>query len=128
MVETPEGTLTIELSWMKMTGVDANLTLYGTDGWKTEKRYWAEHINLNPERDEDESLAQVVSEWAGMPLADAEAWVNETVSRWRRSSAFDYNVKIGHQSKLLMIGLAVVAVLALVGVAALVWLVVELLT
>ncbi len=128
MIETPNGTLTIELSWITLTGVTANMTLYGADGWKADTRYWAEDVEHNPERDEDGSLAQVISEWTGVAAVEAEAFVEDTVSHWRASSEFEYDIKISRWTKQLMAVLAVVAVFALVGVAAVIWLVVSALT
>lgn len=128
MIETPKGRVTIKLDWMKQTGIAANMTLYGPDGWKADTRYWLEEVSQNPERDEDGTLAEVISEWTQMPTADAEALVEETVSRYRGSSAFEREVKINRQAKRLMGIVAVGVVLALVGVAALVWLLVSALT
>jgi hypothetical protein len=126
MIETPDGILAIKLEWMKQTGVSANMTLYGADGWNAGARSWFERDEWSP--DEDKSLAQVISEWTGMPRVEAEAFVEDTVSRWRRSSAFEEDVKLSRWSMRLMVGLAVAAALALVGVAALVWLIVSALT
>jgi hypothetical protein len=102
MVETPEGMLTIQLDMVRVGGIDASMTLYGADGWITERRGWVEQFRQGPERDGNESLAQFISEWTGMPPDDAAAFVEETVSRWRRSSAYEYDVQIGRWSVQLM--------------------------
>jgi hypothetical protein len=132
MVETPEGMLTVELAWLRVVGGGggfyADMTLYGAGGWKADRRHWSEQFSENPETNEEETLPQVISDWTGMPPVDAEVFVEETVSRWRRSSAFETDRKIGRQSMQLMAAVAVVTVLALVGVAALVWLAVSALT
>jgi hypothetical protein len=127
MVETPRGMLAIHLGFIRMGGIDATMTLYGADGWNADQRTWMEHYP-DPERPENESLAQFISEWTGMPPGDAEVFVEETVSRWRRSSAYERDVQIGRWSSQLMLAVAVVCLLALFGVAALVWLVVSALT
>jgi hypothetical protein len=126
MIDTPNGVLVIKLDWLKQTGVSAFMTLYGPDGWNAAERSWFERDEWSA--DEDKSLAQVISEWTEMPPVEAEAFVEKTVSRWRRSSAFEKDVELGRWSMRLMVALAVAAVLALVGVAALVWLVVSALT
>jgi hypothetical protein len=127
LIQTPNGVLAIKLGWFKQTGVEAYMTLYGADGWPADTRSWFEQWAY-PERNEDGNLPQVVSELTGMTLPDAEAFVEETVSRWRRSSAFERDVKANSYAARAIAVTALVAVLALVGVAALVWLVVSALT
>jgi len=118
----------IELDWMKETGATASMTLYGSDGWKAGTRYWEEQTSPNSERARAGSLAQVIAEWTEMARAEAEAFAEETVARWRRSSAFEEDVRVNRYAHRAIAAMAVVAVLALVGVAALLWLVVSALT
>jgi hypothetical protein len=127
LIETPNGMLTIELGWMKQTGMDAKLALFGPDGWKADKRFWVEKYGALPDRD-NASLSQVISDWTGMPSAEAEALVTETVARWRGSSAFDDEIRVNRSAGRAKNVLFAVRVLALVGVGAVIWLVVSALT
>ena len=127
LVETASGVLAIRLNWTRWSGISVVMTLYGADGWPADARSWAEQFQT-PERDQVGTLPEVISAWTGMSPVDAEAFVEETVSRWRQSSAFEEDVKFNRWSILFLVALAILAVLALVGLAALVWVIVSALT
>jgi hypothetical protein len=127
LIETPKGTLALRFGWMKSTGIDAMLELYGPDGWKSDRRFWMEKHDAMPGQSRA-TLPQVVSEWTGMPRADAEVCVTESVEQWRGSSAFASDVQINRWTKPTLGALVMIVALALAGLAALVWLILSALT
>jgi hypothetical protein len=127
LVETPRGMLTIEPGWFKPSGLSAGLTLYGPDGWNIDKRYWTERYGTAPDQ-EPKRLTQLISEWTEMPHAEAETLVDETFAQWRDSPAYEEQLKLQRNTYRAIGVMLGIAVLALAGVAALIWLLVSALT
>src|SRR5437868_2264714 len=102
LVETPRGMLTIDFfytEWPKATGVEAELNLYGTDGWNSERRKWKE-------LSKGESLPELIAEWTGLPADGAEALVAEMLEQWQVSPAYTWNRRTSRWSFWLFLGVA----------------------
>jgi hypothetical protein len=120
--------LTIELI-TSMSELAAHMELFGPDGWKTGRRSWSEEFGAGKRSDHRPvPLPQVISEWTGLPIGDAEALVAETVEHWRGSPAYERELKLDRLTSRTLRILVGLAVLTLAGLAGLVWLIVSVLT
>ena len=104
LVETPRGMLTIELSYvanavMAVDALEAEMTLFNSDGWNFERRGWMKPPN-------SEGLPELISEWTGLPAASAEAVVAETLAHWKASAAYEWDIQIGRWTGRLVAGIA----------------------
>jgi hypothetical protein len=123
IVQTSRGWLEIGMLNMRWPGFMVSVKRYDEDGWLVEEKgQW--YANRS-----DESLAQFLSSFAQLPEPEASELASHVQGPWREtwlaSGGAEETPKLERVALGSIIGLVAVALLALMGVAFIVWLVVE---
>jgi len=120
IVQTSRGWLEIGLFNMRGLGFGVSVTGFDEDGWDVaEKEQWYAKRS-------DESLAQFLSSYAQLPEPEANELASQVQGPWRETwlarGAAEQNPKLERFALKSIIVLMVVGLLALLGVAFIVWL------
>jgi len=123
IVQTSRGWLEIGMLNMRWPGFMVCVTRVDEDGWGAdEKRQW--YANRS-----DESLVQFLSSYAQLPEPEASELAGQVQGPWRETwlarGGAEENPKLERVALEWIVGLVIVALLALMGVAFIIWLVVK---
>jgi hypothetical protein len=76
LVETSVGQVELDLTKLKIGGLNARVSIFGNDGWDIGQHGWSEQYSQN------EALADVL-EKAGLPEDEAARIASETLAQWK---------------------------------------------
>jgi hypothetical protein len=125
LIDTSTGSAVLDLDRLAGAGWHLRVTRFGADGWEDGGAIWFEHTEAMTR---PRTLPEFLSSELGVPTAEAEGlaqdilgpWLQQWESRGGRERAKGVN----RLSATLMAGVGVLIVLACLGVALLIWLLV----
>jgi len=77
LVETSGGQIELDLTKLKIGGLNVRVNVFGDDGWDIGRHSWSEQYS------ENETLADVIEKKAGLPQDEAERIASETLAQWK---------------------------------------------
>jgi hypothetical protein len=77
LVDTSGGPIELDLTKLKVGGLNVRVSVFGDDGWDTGRQAWSEQYS------EKETLADLIERIAGLPRDEAHRIAAETLDQWK---------------------------------------------
>jgi hypothetical protein len=77
VVETSGGRIELDLTKLKIGGLNVRVSVFGDDGWDAGRHAWSEQYS------ESETLSDVLEKSVGLPRDEAERIASETFDQWK---------------------------------------------
>ena len=77
LVETSGGPIELDLTKLKVGGLNVRVSVFGDDGWDAGRHAWSEQYS------ENETLSDVIEKAVGLPRDEAQRIASETLDQWK---------------------------------------------
>jgi hypothetical protein len=83
LVETSGGRIELDLTELRIGGLNVRVSVFGDDGWDAGRHAWSEQYS------ENETLSDVIEKAVGLPRDEAERIASETLDQWKTRGGED---------------------------------------
>jgi hypothetical protein len=77
LVETSGGQIELDLTKLKIGGLNVRVSVFGDDGWDAARHVWSEQWS------ENETLADAIGKTVSLPRDEAVRIASETLDQWK---------------------------------------------